>query len=330
MSRRDTDAVIDRVYEQEVIMDQNKREQFTETVSDFIRTVSIVLPADIYGKFMELMRHEKIPSAAACYHNMHKNMYHARTMCRPVCQDTGVIEFFVSVGTGFPCMDEIEGVLHDAVVKATAEVPLRPNAVEPLGEHNTGTNAGFGAPYIEYDLVPGSSDLEIRMYMSGGGSSLPSRSRVLMPLEGREGIKRYIKETVLEWGINACPPLILGIGLGTDASTSAALSKKALLRPVGTHSEYPEVKKLEIELRDELDEIGIAPLGFGGSYSVLGVNIECAAHHPATLGVGISTGCWATRRGHIVIHEDLSSKNLSHIVFPENSHEKIAENTHNI
>ena len=135
---------------------------------------------------------------------------------------------------------------------------------------------------------------------------------------------------MLEWGINACPPLILGIGLGTDASTSAALSKKALLRPVGTHSEYPEVKKLEIELRDELDEIGIAPLGFGGSYSVLGVNIECAAHHPATLGVGISTGCWATRRGHIVIHEDLSSKNLSHIVFPENSHEKIAENTNNI
>ena len=314
MPSRDTDPVIDRVHEQEVIMDQEKREIFVDTVSDFIRTVSIVLPADIYGKFMELMRHEKIPSAAACYHNMHKNMYHARTMCRPVCQDTGVIEFFVSVGTGFPYMDEIKAVLHDAVVKATAEVPLRPNAVEPLGEHNTGTNAGFGAPYIEYDLVPGSSDLDIRMYMSGAGSSLPRRSKVLMPLEGREGIKRYIKE----------------IGLGTDASTSAALSKKALLRPVGTHSENPEAKKLEIELRDELDEIGIAPLGFGGSYSVLGVNIECAAHHPATLGVGISTGCWATRRGHIVIHDDLSSKNLSHIVFPENSHEKIAENTHNI
>ena len=326
----DTDPFIDRVHEQEVIMDQEKREIFVDTVSDFIRTVSIVLPADVYGKFMELMRHEKSPTAAALYHNMHKNMYHARQLCRPTCQDTGVIEFFVSVGTGFPYMDDIEGVLRDAVIKATEEVPLRPNAVDPLGEHNTGTNAGFGAPYIEYDLVPGSSDLEIRMYMSGGGSSLPGRSKVLMPLEGRDGIKRFVKETALEWGVNACPPLIFGIGIGTDASTSAMLSKRALLRPLGTHSDHPEAAKLENELREELDETGMAPLGFGGSFSVLGVNIECAARHPATLGVGISTGCWATRRGHIVIHGDLSSENLSHTVFPERSHEKTLKNTDNI
>lgn len=311
-------------------MESAKRERFVDVVSDFIRTVSIVLPADVYGKFMELMRHEKVPSAAACYHNMHKNMYHARKMCRPTCQDTGVIEFFVSVGTGFPYMDDIKGVLHDAVIKATEEVPLRPNAVKPLGEHNTGTNAGYGAPYIAYDLVPGSTDIDIQMYMSGGGSSLPGRSRVLMPLEGREGIKKYIKETAAEWGVNACPPLIIGIGLGTDAYTSAVLSHKALLRPLGTHSNDPDAAKLEAELRDELDEIGMAPLGLGGSFSVLGVNVECAAHHPATLGVGISTGCWATRRGRIVIHEDLSSEILSHTVFPEKQHEKTDKDTGNI
>lgn len=317
MSCGDTDAFVDRIHEQEVNMDSTKREKFIDTLSAFIRTVSIVLPADVYNKFMEMMRHEKHPSAAAYYHNMHKNMYHARMMGRPMCQDTGVIEFFVSVGTEFPYMAEINDVLTAAVIKATEEVPLRPNAVAPLGGRNTGNNAGFGAPYIEYDLVPGSSDLEIKMYMSGGGSSLPGRSKVLMPLEGTEGIKRYVTDTVVEWGVNACPPLIIGIGLGTDASTSAVLSKKALLRPLGTHSDNTEAAKLEVELTNELNSIGIAPLGFGGSFSVLGVNIECAAHHPATIGVGISTGCWATRRGHIVIHEDLSSEILSHTVKPK-------------
>ena len=133
-----------------------------------------------------------------------------------------------------------------------------------------------------------------------------------MPLEGVEGIKKFVYQTILDWGANACPPLCVGIGLGTCAATSAMLSKKALLRPIGTHSTYPAVAKLEDEIRDGLNSLGIAPLGFGGSQTVLGVNIEAAAHHPATLGVGISTGCWATRRGDMIIHKDLSSEILSH------------------
>ena len=90
------------------------------------------------------------------------------------------------------------------------------------------------------------------------------------------------------------------------------LSKKALLRPIGTHSEYPVIAELEDEIEKGLNSLGIAPLGFGGSNSVLSVNIEAAAHHPATLGVGITTGCWATRRGDMIIHSDLSSEIISH------------------
>ena len=150
------------------------------------------------------------------------------------------------------------------------------------------------------------------MYMAGGGCSLPGRSKVLMPLEGVEGIKKFVYQTILDWGVNACPPLCIGIGLGTCAATSAMLSKKALLRPIGTRSSYPEVAKLEDEIQAGLDSLGIAPLGFGGSHTVLNVNIEAAAHHPATLGVGITTGCWATRRGEIIIHKDLSSEIISH------------------
>jgi L(+)-tartrate dehydratase alpha subunit len=241
-----------------------------------------------------------------------RNIEKAAQLGRPLCQDTGVLQFFADVGTGFPYMDEIGSVIKEAAVRATAEIPLRHNVVEPLGEHNTGTNEGYGAPYVQYELVPGSSDLRLRLYMAGGGSSLPGRSKVLMPLEGIEGIKRFVYETIVEWGTNACPPLVLGIGLGTCAETSALLSKRAMLRPLGTHSEYPKVAELEDEIQRDLDSLGIAPLGFGGSKTVMGVNIEAAGHHPATLGVGISTGCWGTRRGEIVIHDDLSVDIISH------------------
>ena len=294
-------------------MEENLKQKFIKTVEDFTAMTGIYLPDDVEARLREMSQQETIPNAKTMYDCMLEDVSLAKELHRPICQDTGVIQYFVEVGTEFPYQDQIESVLIEAARNATLKTPLRPNVVEPLGEHNTGDNTGYGAPYIEYELVPGSSDLRLRMYMAGGGCSLPGRSKVLMPLEGVDGIKKFVYQTILDWGVNACPPLCVGIGLGTCAATSAMLSKKALLRPIGTHSSYPEVAKLEDEIRDGLNSLGIAPLGFGGSQTVLGVNIEAAAHHPATLGVGISTSCWATRRGDIVIHKDLTSEIKSHI-----------------
>ena len=294
-------------------MEEILKQKFIKKVEDFTAMTGIYLPDDVEARLREMAQQETIPNAKTMYDCMLEDITLAKELHRPICQDTGVIQYFVEVGTEFPYQDQIESVLIEAARNATLKTPLRPNVVEPLGEHNTGDNTGYGAPYIEYELVPGSSDLRLRMYMAGGGCSLPGRSKVLMPLEGVEGIKKFVYQTILDWGVNACPPLCVGIGLGTCAATSAMLSKKALLRPIGTHSSYPEVAKLEDEIREGLNSLGIAPLGFGGSQTVLGVNIEAAAHHPATLGVGISTGCWATRRGDIVIHKDLTSEIKSHI-----------------
>ena len=299
-------------------MDTLRRQEFVKVVKDFTSMASIYLSDDVEAAIRDIAARENIPMARTMYDCILQDLSLAREMKRPICQDTGVIQYFADVGTGFPYLDDIGEVLRDAAVAATLETPLRPNVVEPLGEHNTGNNAGYGAPYIEYDLVPGSTDLRLRMYMAGGGCSLPGRSKVLMPLEGVKGIKDFVYRTIVDWGVNACPPLCIGIGLGTCAATSAMLSKKALLRPIGTHSEYPEVAKLEDELKEGLNSLGIAPLGFGGSNSVLSVNIEAAAHHPATLGVGITTGCWATRKGEIVIHKDLSYEIISHVHALEN------------
>lgn len=291
---------------------EDKKQQLIKIIQDFTATTGIYLADDVEKRIIELANEETIPHAKTMYECMVKDLDLAKELHRPICQDTGVLQYFVEVGTSFPYINELEEVLREGARKATLETPLRPNVVEPLGEHNTGDNIGYGAPYIEYELVPNSSDLRVRLYMAGGGCSLPGRSKVLMPLEGVEGVKKFVYQTILDWGVNACPPLCIGIGLGTCAATSAMLSKKALLRPIGTHSEYPEVAKLEKEIQEGLDSLGIAPLGFGGSRTVLNVNIEAAAHHPATLGVGITTGCWATRRGDIVIHDDLSYDFVSH------------------
>lgn len=293
-------------------MENQRRNQLKTAVSEMITTTAIWLPDDVEQALRGMEQREEDPRAKAMYGCILENIQDADALHRPLCQDTGNLQFFLDVGTDFPFLGDLEDILREAAMEATEKTPLRPNVVEPLGEKNTGNNVGYGLPSVEYDLIPHSSDLRIRLYLAGGGCSLPGRSKVLMPLEGIRGIKDFIYRTVVEWGVNACPPLCIGIGLGTCAVSSAILSKRALLRPLGTRHQNPEIAKLEAEIRDDLNEIGIAPFGLGGSESVLGVNIECAGHHPATLGVGLSTSCWALRRGEILIHEDLTCQMISH------------------
>ena len=288
------------------------KQKLTDLISEFIKTVSIRLPDDVENRIRELAVCEKGGLGKDMYDCILENIGLAKKYGRPLCQDTGVLQFFIKVGTKFPLIDSVKECVIEASSYATLNTPLRPNVVEPLGEHNTGNNVGYEAPYIEWELEPGGEDLSIMLYMAGGGCSLPGRSKVLMPLEGVEGVKKFVYDTILEWGVNACPPLLLGVGLGTCAATSAMLSKKAILRKIGTHCSNEKGAKLEKELQQELDSIGIAPLGFGGKHSVLAVHVECAGHHPATLGVGITTGCWATRRGEIVIDKKLNARYTMH------------------
>jgi L(+)-tartrate dehydratase alpha subunit len=135
---------------------------------------------------------------------------------------------------------------------------------------------------------------------------------VLMPSAGYEGIVRYVFDTIVDWGINACPPLVVGVGIGTDAPTSAKLSKKAMLRPVGSANAHPLAADMEKRLKDGLNAIGLGPQGLSGKASVMDVHIEYMAHHPSTLGVGITVGCWASRRGTIRFNDDLSYDIISH------------------
>ena len=289
-----------------------QREQLAKLVASFMSYSAGHLPDDVKARLAQMKEIENDGFAPDIYNVMEKNMQLADSLKRPSCQDTGIPQFFARVGSNWPYMNIVEDALIDAVKDATANAPLRPNAVEVFDEKNTGNNVGTHSPWIDWEIVKDSDELELYFYMAGGGCSLPGFSKVLMPLEGYEGIAKAVFEQMTTYGVNACPPCLVGIGIAGSSEVAAKLSKKALLRPVGSHNSDPEAAELETKIEKELNSIGLGPGGFGGKLSVMGVNIEHAARHPATLAMGLSTACWAHRRAKIVISPDFSYEMPTH------------------
>ena len=294
-------------------MNQNeKREKFIDILAKFTSYAGKHLPDDVVSKLKELRVKEDTPMAKIFYDAMFDDLKMADEMNRPCCQDTGVIQYFVQVGTGFPLIDDIEDCLREAVKVATVEAPLRHNVVEIFDENNTGNNVGTRIPWIDWELIPHSDEVKIYVYMAGGGCSLPGIAKVLMPLDGYEGVVKFVFDQITSYGINACPPLLVGIGIAGSAEVAAKLSKKALMRPIGSHNGNPRGAELEKMLEKGLNEIEIGPGGITGKSSVMAVHIEQAGRHPSTLAVGLSTGCWAHRRALIKIDSNLEYELISH------------------
>ncbi|EHD21612.1 MULTISPECIES: L(+)-tartrate dehydratase subunit alpha [Brenneria] len=294
---------------------EDRRQQvakLTDIVARFTSMISIRMPNDVVRKLEELRHIESDGMAKIVYDTMFDNMEKAIKLNRPACQDTGEIMFFVKAGTRFPLLTELQSILKKAVETATIQTPLRHNAVEIFDEYNTGTNTGSGVPWVTWDLIPDGDKAEIEVYMAGGGCTLPGRSKVLMPSEGYEGVVKFVFENISTLAVNACPPVLVGVGIATSVETAAVLSRKAILRPIGSHNANPKAAELEKRLEEDLNKLGIGPQGLTGKTSVMGVHIESAARHPSTIGVAVSTGCWAHRRGTLLIHADMTYENISH------------------
>ncbi|MGI6694710.1 MAG: L(+)-tartrate dehydratase subunit alpha [Christensenellales bacterium] len=287
-------------------------QKMTDTIARFIAYLGRVLPDDVNKKLKELAEQETSPHAKLVYETMFKNQELAKELKRPSCQDTGVIQYFARVGSRFPLIDALPEIFEQAVLDATRNAPLRHNAVETFDEVNTGTNTGFRAPSIDWQLVPNSDELNLDIYMAGGGCTLPGRAMVLMPGAGYEGVTQFVLDQMTSYGLNACPPLLVGVGIATSIDTAAILSKRALMRPLNTKNPNPRAAAMEEELEKGINAIGLGPQGLSGKNSVLGVHIENAARHPSTIGVAVNTGCWSHRRGNIVFHPDLSYTISSH------------------
>ena len=297
----------------------------THLMAKFTSYIGKRLPTDVTEKLGELRAKEVNFLAKEVYESMRQNQEAADQLDRPSCQDTGVIQYFLTAGARFPLLGELEDILRGATEGATKDGPLRHNAVETFVEKNTGTNTGSKIPWLDWDIVPNDDSVTIDVYMAGGGCTLPGKATVLMPGQGYEGVAEFVLDVMTSRGVNACPPLLVGVGVSTSASTRAArgetstsaetaarLSKKAILRPVNSRHSNDNAALMEQLLTDGINELGLGPQGLTGNSSVMGVNIESSARHPSTIGVAVSTGCWAHRRGKIKINADMSYEVISH------------------
>ncbi len=289
-----------------------KAQRFTGTMAAFVSHVGKKLPDKVEAKLNELKNLETNPLACVVYDTMFRNQKLAAELDRPCCQDTGVIQFWVRCGSGFPLIGEMQSMLTEATYAATFSAPLRHNCVETFDEYNTKKNIGTGVPTVFWEIIPDSDSCEIDVYMAGGGCSLPGHAMVLMPGEGYEGAAKFVLDRMTSYGLNACPPLLVGVGIATSVETAALLSKKALMRPLGTRNPNARAADMEKLLEDGINRIGLGPQGLGGNSSVMGVHIENTARHPSTIGVAVNVGCWSHRCGHILFDREMNAEVTSH------------------
>lgn len=291
---------------------RSRLSRLTDIVARFTSLVSRRLPDDVTARLKALAEAETNPMATMIYQTMRRNQELAEKLKRPSCQDTGLVQIFATVGSHFPYTDGLSEALKASIAEATRIAPLRHNTVETFDEFNTGTNVGSKSPWIYWDVAEGRDDLTLHVYLAGGGCSLPGQGRTLMPGEGYEAAMKFVLDVMTSYGLNACPPLLVGVGIGSSIDAASYMSKLALMRPVGSHASNPKVAQLEDDLQEAIDSIGLGPQGLGGSGSTMGVNIENSARHPSVLSVAVNTGCWSHRRGTIHFDKDLSYELITH------------------
>ena len=291
---------------------RSRLSRLTDVVARFTSLVSRRLPDDVTSRLKALAEAETTPMATMIYQTMRRNQELAEKLKRPSCQDTGLVQIFATVGSHFPYTDGLPEALKASIAEATRIAPLRHNTVETFDEFNTGTNVGSKSPWIYWDVAEGRDDLTLHVYLAGGGCSLPGQGKTLMPGEGYEAAMRFVLDVMTSYGLNACPPLLVGVGIGSSIDAASYMSKLALMRPVGSHASNPKVAQLEDDLQEAIDSIGLGPQGLGGSGSTMGVNIENSARHPSVLSVAVNTGCWSHRRGTIHFDKDLSYELITH------------------
>ncbi len=275
-----------------------------EAIVEAIKLAETRLPEDTVKALEKAYYEEENKLAKTQLGAILENIKIAEKEKLPMCQDTGLQTFFVEVGYDFPMLRELEAAIKEAVRTATKKVPLRPNAVHPFLNKNSGDNTGRFVPYIHWSFVEGDS-ATIHIVPKGGGSENMSGLYMLPPGVGIEGIKKTVIEHIFRSGGKPCPPTVIGVGIGGGADIALILAKKAaVLRPVGSRHNEKFVAELEEELYQMANKLGIGPMGLGGKTTVLDVHIEYAHRHPATLPVGIVTQCWANRRAKVVIKRD--------------------------
>jgi len=280
---------------------------------NLLKLAVIRLPSDVKEALQRAYKEETSEAGKVNLKAILTNIEFAEKLNTPICQDTGTIIFYVKAGAQAKGLEKVEAALRNATKRATREVPLRPNAVDPFTRKNSGDNTGRFIPYINWEITKGDS-IEITALPKGGGSENVCALGMITPGEGVRGLKKFVIDTVIKAGAKPCPPNILGVGVGGGADIAMKTAKKQLLRPLNQPNPNPELARLEKELYEAANSTGIGPMGLGGKFTVLGVNVEYAHRHPASYPVAVAFQCWAARRATARINADGTVEYLSHKV----------------
>jgi len=283
----------------------------TDVAKRLLMYAVTTLPPDVKEALKEAHRRERSPLGRAQLEAIIKNAELAEETGRPICQDTGVINFYVRAGFYPTKLHRVEEALRRAVKEATTEVPLRPNAVNPFTNENTGNNLGVGIPNIEWEFTR-SDYMELTAFPKGAGSENVCAMKMMLPGEGVRGVRRFVIDSVLKAGGMPCPPTVIGIGIGGGSDTAMRLAKRALLRPLNEPNPDPRIARLEEEIYRDVNSTGIGPMGLGGDVTALAVKVEYAYRHPASYPVAVAFNCWASRRSTARIYRDGTIEYITH------------------
>jgi fumarate hydratase subunit alpha len=271
----------------------------TETIKKLFIEANTLLGNDVLSALEEAKDQEDSELGRYVLTQIIKNADIAKAENMPLCQDTGLAIVFVEMGQDVHVVGgNFNEAIQEGVRQAYKEGFLRKSICDPLSRVNTDDNT---PAIIHIDIVKGNKIKLIAM-PKGSGSENMSRAAMLVPLVGAEGIKRYILERVLKAGPNPCPPTVVGVGIGGSIEQASILAKKALLRPIGKPNKYDKrLGKMEKEILEEVNALGIGPQGFGGKTTALAVHIEMMPCHIASLPIAVNLQCHVARHREAVL-----------------------------
>jgi len=271
-----------------------------EAVANLCREANYELGEDIISALRKALEKGTSPLGREVLKKLLENTRVAIAEDIPLCQDCGTAIVFLELGQDVHITGgDLSTSITEGVRKGYKEGYLRKSIVErPFSDRN---NTKDNTPPVIHTEVVSGDELKISLMSKGSGSENMSRLAMLKPAEGKRGITDFIKETVEKAGGNACPPLIVGIGIGGTAEKAMLLAKKALLRKVGQNSKDRETAELEKEVLGEVNKLGIGPMGFGGSTTALAVHIESYPCHMASLPVAVNLQCHSARHREVVL-----------------------------
>ncbi|WP_400216732.1 fumarate hydratase [Methanobrevibacter smithii] len=276
------------------------QDMIKDAVYELYKKAAIVLGNDVKKALEDALKVEDNELARLNIESILKNIKLAEEKQIPMCQDTGLPVIFVKLGNVE--VENLRAGIEEGIEKATKEIPIRPNIVDPITRENTNINVGDYIPPIDIELID-EDYLEITILPKGFGSENNNAMKMALPAEGIQGIKDFVVESVLKAKGKPCPPTVIGVGIGGTSDLCLKLGKKALLGEVGKRNPDPEIAKLELEILEEINKSGIGPMGLGGKTTTLDVKILKAHTHTAGLPVGVCVQCWADRHATTKIYD---------------------------